>query len=106
MSQQFNIKFKTLLSKIKSFSKNFAIKIIVLQNTEEALIFRSTKKIGSKSISAPNVRGDFHIHIAMCSVILTKFFKPIHPFTHQNCQNDILMFVQYEYEGLPLHIEI
>ena len=37
------------------------------------------KKSYSKSISAPNVRGDFHIHIAMQHVTLKKFFKPTHP---------------------------
>ena len=57
------------------------IKTIVLQNNEEALISRSTKKKkkkNSKSISAPRVMGDFHIHIAMQRVVLTKFFKPTH----------------------------
>ena len=61
------------------------LKTIVLQNNEEALISRSTKKKkknkkknNSKSISAPSVMGDFHIHIAMQRVVLTKFFKPTH----------------------------
>ena len=38
-----------------------------------------------KSHSALNVRGDFHIDIAMQSVILTIFSK-----THQKYQNDVL----------------
>ena len=57
------------------------IKTIVLQNNEEALISRSQnkkKKNNLKSISAPSVMGDFHIHIAMQRVVLTKFFKPTH----------------------------
>ena len=73
MSQQFNIKFKTL-SRLKGFSQN-CIKTIALQNTEEeGLVFRSPKKKNdSKLISAPNVRGDFHIHITMQHVILKIF---------------------------------
>ena len=46
-----------------------------------------------KSISVPNVRGDFHIYTAMQSATLTK--------TSKWC------FVwQYEYGCLPFHIEI
>ena len=38
-------------------------------------------------ISASNVRGDFHIHIAMQRVFRQKFLNPP---THQICQNDVL----------------
>ena len=40
-----------------------------------------------KSISVPNIRGDFHIHIAVQNATLTKCFV-----------------WQYEYGCLPLHI--
>ena len=47
----------------------------------------------SKSISVPNVRGEFHIYTASQSASLTKMSK--------------LYFVwQYEYGCLPLHFEI
>ena len=54
--------------------------------------FQCIQASSSKSISLPNVRRDFHISIARQSVTLTKMFK---------------CFVwQYEYQCLPLHIEI
>ena len=46
-----------------------------------------------KSISVPNVRGDFYIYIARDSATLTKMSK--------------LYFVwQYEYGRIPLHMDI
>ena len=46
-----------------------------------------------KSISVPNVRGDFYIYIARDSDTLTKMSK--------------LYFVwQYEYGRIPLHMDI
>ena len=45
-------------------------------NTEEALLFRSIKKKNNlKSISTPNVRGDFLFHVAMQPVFLAKLLK-------------------------------
>ena len=54
--------------KTKRLFTKLCIKTIALQNTEEALLFRSAmkkKRFMLKSISAPSVRGDFHIHIGM-----------------------------------------
>ena len=39
-------------------------------------MFISKKK--KSDLKSPNIRGNFHIHIAMQRVILTKFFKPTH----------------------------
>ena len=53
--------------KTKRLFTKLCIKTIALQNTEEALLFRSTKKkLFKKYLSAPNV---------MQLVIFTKFFK-------------------------------
>ena len=54
--------------------------------------FQCIQASSSKSISLPNVRTDFHIYIARQSATLTKMFK--------------CFAWQYEYQCLPLHIEI
>ena len=67
------------------------------------MVFRSAKKKNdSKSISALNVRGDFHIHIAMQHVILSKYFKSTHP---PENSNDVLSG-RNEYLFLPIQTEI
>ena len=61
-----------------TFTSLYYHKFMTRTNTEEALLFRSIKKKKNdlKSISAPNVRGDFLFHVAMQPVFLANFLKP------------------------------